>query len=441
MLRAGAALAGTAGVAALAACGTGSGAPAATVERVTVRVGARNAFDPDAFKLVSQDEQAKVTAETEPIDSDTATYGRKVLALAAADSLPDLIYVHPNFFSSVAARKLLIDHEKIATQHKFDLKGIQKELVDSNRWTDPSAGSGGTGKLYAVPYSGVTGLIIVNNGLFKQKGIPLWSELERQGRWTWEGFRDTLRRLTSRNIDAPTVGMPEHQRGLQYLSTWIFSAGGEVFAKDLKSMALDTPKGREAIEYLAELHGKEKVTLQPDEIGEFGSTSVQRGFESGRIGMYFRASTEIVQLKAMADRGAELGVAPVPRGPAGRTPRGAGAAWAITASSKQQEGAFRALAAWHRDPVLERFYANRSLFPARATQFDHPAFKAALYPWEDLEVERNSLKEVRIMVTPDRFTEIDEQWNRMLPEALYARRTVRDLLNEFMPLANNLLRG
>src|SRR5688500_9917681 len=148
--------------------------------------------------------------------------------------------------------------------------------------------------------------------------------------------------------------MPEHQRGLQYLSTWIFGSGGEVFSKDLKSITLDTPKGREALEYLAELHAREKVTLQPDEIGEFGSTSTQRGFESGRMGMWFRASTEIVQLKPMADRGAELGVAPVPRGPAGRTPRGAGAAWGITASSKQPEGAFRALAAWHRDPVLER---------------------------------------------------------------------------------------
>ena len=431
MLRAGAALAAAAAGASLAACGTSSGSPAAVVERVTIRVGARNAFDPDAFKLVSQDEQAKVTAETEPIETDTAAYGRKVLALAAAASLPDLIYVHPNFFSSVAARKVLIDHEKIAGQHKFDLKGIQKALLDSNRGTD--------GKLYAVPYSGVTGLIIVNNGLFKQKGVPLWSEQERQGRWTWEGFRDTLRRLTQREVESPTVGMPEHQRGLQYMSTWIFGAGGEVFAKDLKSVTLDSPKGREALEYLANLHAREKVTLQPDEIGDFGSRSTQRGFESGRIGMWFRASTEISQAKPIADRGADLGVALVPRGPAGRTPRGAGVAWGITATSKQPEGAFRALAAWHRDPVLQHLYSNRRLFPARATQFDHPAFKAALYPWEDLEVERSSLRDVRIMATPDRFTEIDAEWTRAWGNTLYGGKTVRDLLNEFIPLARNLL--
>ena len=420
---------------ALAACGVGpgSGQPAASAPRVTIRAGTRASYDPEAWKLVSEDEQTNVTVETEQIESDTAPYGRKILTLAASDSTPDVFYVHPNFFSSVASRKLLIDHEKVANQQKFDLKGIQKELVDSNRWTD--------NKLYAIPYSGVTGLIIVNNGLFKQRGAPLWSEQEKQGRWTWEGFRDTLRRLTSRSETEPTAGMPEHQRGLQYLSTWIYGNGGEVFSKDLKTMTLDSQKCREALEYLADLHGRDKVTVQPDEVQLFGTTDRQRGFDSGRVGMYFRASTEIAQVRSMTERGAELGVAPVPKGPAGRTPRGAGNAWGVATTSKQPDGAFRALAAWHRDPVLQHLYTKRSLFPARATQFDHPAFKAALFPWEDLEVERGSLKDVRIMATPDRFTEIDEQWNRMWVEALYGRRTVRDLLQEIVPLANGLLKS
>lgn len=433
-MRAGASLAAVGSTVALAACGAGQAGPppAATTPRVTIRAGTRASYDPEAWKLVTEDDLARVNVQTEQIDADTAPYGRKLLTLAAADSMPDVVYVHPNFFSSIASRKLLIDHEKVANQHKFDLKGIQKELVDSNRWTD--------GKLYAVPYSGVTGLIIVNNGLFKQKGVPLWSDQEKQGKWTWDGFKDTLRRLTSRTGNEPTAGMPEHQRGLQYLSTWIFGNGGEVFSKDLKTMTLDSPKSREALEYIADLHGKDKVTVQPDEVQEFGTPNTQRGFESGRVGMYFRASTEIGQVRAMADLGAELGVAPVPRGPAGRTPRGAGNAWAVATLSKQPDGAFRAVAAWHRDPVLQHLFGKRNLFPARATQFDHPAFKSALFPWEDLEVERTSLKDVRIMATPDRFTEIDEQWNRMWLDALYRRRTVRDLLQEIIPTANNLLR-
>jgi multiple sugar transport system substrate-binding protein len=434
LLRTSVGLLGAATALSAAACGVGNEpAGSGAAQRATIRAGTRTTYDPEAFKLITEDEQAKVTVETELIDAETATYGRKVLALAAADSLPDLMYVHPNFFSSVASRKILLDHEKIATQQKFDLKGIQKELIDSNRWTD--------GKLYAIPYSGVTGLVVVNNGLFKQKGIPLWSDLEKQSKWTWDGFRDTLRRLTSRTETERTVGMPEHLRGLQYLSTWIFSAGGEVFSKDMKSVVMDEPKTRQALEYLAELHGKDMSTLQLDEVGEFGTTSRQSGFDSGRIGMYFRASTEMSQVKPLADRGAQLGVAPVPRGPAARVPRGAANSWAITAGTKQPEAAFRALAAWHRDPVLNALYSKRNMFPARATQFDHPAFKSALYAWEDLEVERGSLKDVRIMATPDRFTEIDEQWGKLWPDALYGKRTVKDMLQEFVPFANNLLKG
>ena len=77
--------------------------------------------------------------------------------------------------------------------------------------------------------------------------------------------------------------------------------------------------------------------------------------------------------------------------------------------------------------VLSALYSKRNMFPARATQFDHPAFKTALYPWEDLEVERGSLKDVRIMATPDRFTEVDEQWGKVWPDALYGKRALPDV--------------
>jgi len=427
---------GTMGAGALAACGIGGGQPAATtVERATIRTLTRAAYEPDAWKLVSTDEQAKVTVEVEQSDTgtDPAQYGRKILTLAAGDSLPDVYYVHPNYFSSVASRKLLIDHDKVANQQKFDLKGIQKELIDSNRWTD--------GKLYAIPYSGVSYLLIVNNGLFRQRGVPVPAELEKQGKWNWDGFRDALRRLTNRNLEEPVLGMPEHLRGLQYLSHWIMGNGGEVFSKDMQTCLLDSPKTREALEYVAELHAKDQLTPQAGEAELFGATTSQRGFESGRMGVYFRATTEVAQLKPMADRGAQLAVAPVPRGPVARTPRGAGNAWGIATSSKHPEAAFRGIAAWHRDPVLDHLYKQRAMFPARATQFDHPSFKTSLYAWEDLEVERTALQEVRIMATPDRFTELDQQWNRMWADAIYGKRTVREMLQDFVPQANALLRG
>jgi len=196
-----------------------------------------------------------------------------------------------------------------------------------------------------------------------------------------------------------------------------------------------------ALEYIAGLHARDKVTIQPDEANQFGTTSLQGGFESGRVGVYFRATTQINDVKAMSDQGAELALAPVPKGPAGRMPRGAANSWGVTTASKRPEAAFRALAAWDRDPALSDLLSKRNIFPSRLTQFDLPAFKSALLPWEDLEIERAALKDVRIMATPDRFSEIDDQWNKAWVDALYGKKSVKELLNAFVPQANALLKS
>ena len=45
------------------------------------------------------------------------------------------------------------------------------------------------------------------------------------------------------------------------------------------------------------------------------------------------------------------------------------------------------------------------------------------------------------MATPGRQTEIDELWVRLWPQARDGRRTVKDLLAEFVPQANSLSCG
>jgi|GEM_PF-2132740 multiple sugar transport system substrate-binding protein len=402
-------------------------------ERPTIRVLARTSYDPSAWEVVAErDSQAQVRVAVEIGPEQTAPYGQKLLSLAAAEALPDVTYVHPNFFSTAAGMGLLRDIGKLAARTTFDLQGIQRELLDSVRWID--------GVVYALPYSGAAWILIVNEGLFRGRGVILPMEHERAGQWDWETFRETLRQLTVRAPgQPPIVGMPEHLRGMQYQSQWVFMAGGEVWSKDLSACVLDQPPAVQALEYLATLHAHDRVTIQPDEAGEFGG-NIQAGFTTGRVGVYFRATTELQQVREFAESGAQLGIAPVPRGPVRRAPRGAANSWAITQASKQPEAAWRAITAWHRDPLLEFLYKQKYLFPCREAQFDHPAFKAALFPWENLEVERQALRDMRIMATPARFTEIDQLWTRLWVQARDGRRTVRDILGEFVPQANAMLR-
>lgn len=424
------------GVAALAACGISPANPrtekTGMAEPVRVRTLTRTSYDEPAWSTFNEtSEGVRVDPEKGP---DTTTgYGAKILASVAAGSAPDIIYTHPNFFSSLASLKVLTDVEKLATRDKFDLKGIQKELLDSDRWD---------GVLYALPYSGVANLVVFNAGLFQRRGLATPAEQARSNTWTWESFRDSVRKLTVREPGLPPeVGMPEHFRGLQYMSQWVFGAGGQVWSKDLKRCLLDSKEATGALDFLAQLHHKDRVSIQADEAAEFGGMT-QEGFPTGRVALRFRATTELHFYRQMAEEGAKLGVAPVPKGPAGTTPRGAANSWGIWSQSTAPDAAWKAIAAWHADPVLRYVYSNRNCFPCRQTQFEHPSFKVSLFPWEDLEVEKVALRDVRIMATPARFTEIDDGiWLKLWPQAREGQRSVKDILADFLPQANSLLAG
>jgi ABC-type glycerol-3-phosphate transport system substrate-binding protein len=396
-----------------------------------VRVLTRTDYDGAAwaaFDAAADD----VQMETEPGPETTREYGAKVLTLAAADSAPDVIYTHPNFFSSLASIKVLADVTRLAGRSRFDLQGIQGELLDSVRWNDT---------LFALPYSGVANVVVYNAGQFQRRGVALPGDQVKAGRWTWEGFRDSLLKLTVRVPEQlPEVGMPQHFSGMQYLSQWVFAAGGQVWSKDLKACLLDSPAATVGLDFLAQLHHKDLVAIQPEERAEFGG-NVQEGFPTGRVGLRFRATTELQFYRQMAEEGARLGVAPVPRGSAGGAPRGAANSWGVWSNSKAIDAAWKAATAWHADPVLQHVFASRNCFPCRQSQFDHPAFKGALYSWEDLEVERAALRDVRIMATPARQTEIDELWIKLWPGARDGKRSIKDLLGEFVPQANGLLGG
>jgi ABC-type glycerol-3-phosphate transport system substrate-binding protein len=418
----------------LAACGAESHPRQQAKPPVTVRVFIRNTstdYEAPAWQLFSESAR-EVKAETEKGPETTAEYGARLLTLAAAGSLPDVMYTHPNFFSSVSSLNLLADVDKLASRSKFDLKGIQAELLDSNRWN---------GTVYSLPFGGVSNIVVYNAGQFQKRGVPLPPEQVKAGKWTWDGFRDVLRRLTVRVPDErPEAGMSQHFSGMQYISQWVFGAGGQVWSKDLKRCLLDGQPAMDGLEFLAQLHHKDQVAIQPEERADFGG-NVQEGFPTGRVGLRFRATTELALYKDMADQGAKLGVASVPKGPAGTTPRGAANSYAIWRESKVVDAAWKGVTAWHADPILDFVYSRRNGFPCRQTQFDHPAFKKALFAWEDLEVERAALRDVKIMATPARFTEIDGMWIRLWPQTRDGRKSVKDLIAEFLPQANALLGG
>src|SRR5438093_866086 len=81
----------------------------------------------------------------------------------------------------------------------------QQELLDSNR---------DRGVLYAVPYSGVAYVAVYNKSLFQKRSVQDPVEQSKQGKWTWESFREAMVKLTSRGQGQPEVGMAQYLSGM-----------------------------------------------------------------------------------------------------------------------------------------------------------------------------------------------------------------------------------
>jgi multiple sugar transport system substrate-binding protein len=421
-----------AAAAAAAACGAQDEVPAGSATGATVRVMTRptpsNQHETAFSAFNATGGKTQVTIEQGP--SDIKEYGAKMLSLAAADSAPDIMYTHPNFFTSLASVKVLADVEKLGAKTKFDFKGIQKELLDSDRWN---------GVLYALPYSGVAAVAVYNKDLFQKRGVQDPVEQAKQGKWTWEGFRTAMQKLTNRSEgQPPEVGMSQYLSGMQYTYQWCIQGGGQVWSKDLKQCTLNSKEAVAAFEFLQQLHSKDRVAIQPEERADFDG-QVQDAFPTGRVGVRFRATTELYFYPDMAAGGTRIGVAPVPKGPDNAAPRGAANSWGIWSGSKAPGAAWDAVSAWHSDAVLKVLYADHSNFPCRLSQFDNPDFKASLYPWEDVEVEKDALRNVRLLPAPARFTEIDAIWTKGWPDVRDGKKTVKDWMAEFVPQANALL--
>ncbi len=117
---------------------------------------------------------------------------------------------------------------------------------------------------------------------------------------------------------------------------FVWQAGGDVIAADLKSCPVDSPAAIQALDFYTELIYSDKyappqATIQEQGFGEM--------FKAGKIAMFMGGAADDL------DRveGLSVGVAPVPRGPANRATFAWTASTVIAAQTKHPDLAYQAL--------------------------------------------------------------------------------------------------
>jgi multiple sugar transport system substrate-binding protein len=203
-------------------------------------------------------------------------------------------------FPDYQSRDVLLDLKPFIDRDGYDLTQLADQGVAD--FTTPDG-------QYGLPRDLNTIVLYYNKTMFDAAGIPYPDET-----WDWAKLIEVGKKLTKDADGDGTVdqwGLYTETTDMEnfYLSA-IWQAGGDVLAADGKSTVLGTDEAAAGIQLLQDLIWKDKITADPAVFAETGDA-----FEQGLAAMESNGSWLVGTHTAA---GIDFGVAPLPKGPAGR---------------------------------------------------------------------------------------------------------------------------
>lgn len=243
----------------LAACGSSpaqsvsSASPGASTRPYTLTWGVRTAAAPDDVAALAREYQARnphVTVDVFNAPGGIAASLEKLASGVAAGTPFDVITGHAYASTLQEGLSLLQPMDAIARKEKLDLgKYNQAFLNAAGRYKNT---------LYALPYAygGNVAALAYNRDLFTSAGVPEPSA-DWKNPWTWDAFRDAMRRLTrteggrQTQVGAVDYGHWQTSIPMAWEARWI--------ADDWKTAVCDSPEMIEAFTRYTDLLLKDRV--------------------------------------------------------------------------------------------------------------------------------------------------------------------------------------
>jgi multiple sugar transport system substrate-binding protein len=388
----------------LAACGaTGSSGetPASSKSQapVTLRYagpftpGPANTFAEGVTKVIdAYNAQAKnITVKWE----EPKPLAEGILAQVAGGDAPDLVHSHPRDYLPYADVTRELD-----SLFKSDKKVVPDLLpVVLDYWIrHGQAGSPHTG----MPNNMSVQSIYYNKALFEKNGLKTPDQLEKEGKWTWEAYMDAARRITTGSGANKIWGASWTTNTMDIHLGYIWPMGGDLWDKAVQNTLIDSKESLEAIQFMGDLTGKFGVSPDAEE------TKILPRATGGALAIQ-RAGMEVLTndvIALFANEPFEKGVAPMPKGRAGRIVRGAVVGIGITKASKNQDQAWD-YALFTAGATGEKIMMDLHLtLPWRKSTLASPEFAKNLLPWESVAYYNEGLKTLRATVYPVQFDAI-----------------------------------
>ena len=252
-------------------------------------------------KLVESFEAVNPSIDVKVSVADWDSYWEKLLTGLAGGAAPDVFAMDGPLAPDYQARDVLLDLQPLIERDGYDLGQLAEQGVGVFKTAD--------GKQYGLPRDLNVGVLYYNKQMFDAAGIPYPDDT-----WDWAKLTEVGKQLT---LDTNSDGTMD-QWGLytetsdmeNYWLSLVWQNGGDFFAADGKSTALTTPEAVGGLQRLQDLIYKDKIMAEPAIFAETGDA-----FEQGLAAMEVNGSWLVPTHQAA---GIELGIAPIPAGPAGR---------------------------------------------------------------------------------------------------------------------------
>lgn len=404
---------------------------------VTLQVIYPPTSDPDLeifTRIFQRFEQAnpgfRINHDAAPIGHGAAL-AEKLITQVAGGAPSDVSLIHPSWSVSLLSKGLFLQLDDIAKKDKaLQFEDILPYCLDFYRIE---------GRLYGLPYYSGPGMLFFNRSLFNKYGVKTPDQYEKEGRWTWETFLEVTKALTHRTEHDPTYGYERVDQGLQwYLSVPVWAWGGELFNRDETEFRGHERAAVEALQFQADMVTLHRVVPVGPEVQAIPAINSRR-INSGRIGIQYGGKFYVPDLKDAATF--ELGIAPVPKGPAGRWTRDGNNGFGILKDSRQHDDSYRLCAFMTQwDGGAQLLLESGRPQPVRKSLYDNGTFRKLLLSWEDYDTYVETARIVRVWRIPKAGPEVqvlfDQQWNAVLR----GEKSVQGAMNDLRGPMNELLR-
>jgi len=247
---------------------------------------------------------------------------------AAANQLPDVIYVHGSRCFPWSHEGLLISiDEQAKADADFNVDGIWEEALRLYRYE---------GELHTIPYDHGPIILGYNKTMFDEVGMDYPNE-----DWTMDDFRDAALALTipgerwgySGYYSTINLG---NEPGVAHLGPW----GGATFNDDETGLLLDTEGSRAALNFWFSMMHEDHAIPNAEETSSFPAAI----YLSGQVGMLGLATWGTPEMSDFATF--DWDVAPWPTGPEGRITGSFGSGYGVTRDSQNPDAGWRFLSAY-----------------------------------------------------------------------------------------------